>query len=158
MTVEIIGTPASTTAFAYCERSDIEDVYGAKNIEAWADLDNDRDAGKIAARVSRALKYAMTEINDVLRSGLYAVPFTAPVPRAIVDISALLAGVWLYENRGTKDFNPDTGRAVHRYEMQRKRAVIALKNIASYATSLEVETQVEVTPKTVNHASEISDC
>jgi hypothetical protein len=92
----------------YCSRSDVNDVFGASNVTKWADLDNDADATKITARVTRAISWATNEINDRLRDSAYTVPFNGSALPVIVDLAATLAGIWLYRARGTDDeTNPD---------------------------------------------------
>lgn len=119
----------------YIAQSNIEDVFGSVNVSKWADLDNDADAAKIAARIAKAIAWAENEIDDRLRGGPYILPIvkgTSPsmtVPLAIIDTAANLAGVWLYENRGVQDFDQETGMAHHRLEWNRARAERTLKEI-----------------------------
>jgi len=118
----------------YAARSDIEDVFGVDNVAQWADLDNDQDPNKISARIDRALQWATGEIDSYLRRGPYDVPVVDSnnqTPQVIKSICADLAGVWLYESRGIDDFNPETGRVVHRLEWVRQRAYRALRELLS---------------------------
>lgn len=85
---------------AYCTRADIETRFGAKNVEQWADVDNDRDSDAIADRITAAIAKATSDIDDELRGGAVDVPFGASVPSAIVDCAVVLAAVWLYSARG----------------------------------------------------------
>ena len=89
------GTPLYyTIGTIYCQRSDVEDIFGVANVARWADLDNDQDATKIANRISRAIVWATAEMEDRLRNGPYQVPLTG-TSATVVDLCAKLAGVWL---------------------------------------------------------------
>lgn len=118
----------------YCQRSDVEAVFGPSNVLKWADIENDGDVDAIAARVASAIAWATEEINDKLRGGPYTIPLTglsvAPaLPTTVVDLTANLAGVWLYESRGVQDFSEETGTPYHRLQWNRKRAYDAMKEI-----------------------------
>jgi len=134
---------------AYITKSNIEAVFGVTNVTKWADLDNDGDATKIAARIAVAIAWAENEVDSRLRKSIYTIPFdTAPVD--IVDVTANLAGVWLYENRGVQDFNPDTGMAVHRLTWNRKRAYNTLREILAGIRTLDADmTATTFTPEAV---------
>lgn len=101
----------------YCERSDIEHVFGKANVRKWADLDNDRDPTVIAARIDRGIKTAMARMNDRLRGGLYEIPLekldgvSDDEWLTVTDLAARLAGIWLYDNRAPQDHDPEAGRA-----------------------------------------------
>jgi phage gp36-like protein len=117
---------------SYAARTDVEQVFGPINVAKWADLDNDEDAAKIAARIVTALAWADAEIDDRLRGGVYSLPLqgtTGSLPATIVDLAANLAGVWLYEARGVQDFAEDTGIPFHRLSYSRKRCESALTSI-----------------------------
>ena len=109
---------------SYCQRSDIEDIFGVTNVAQWADLDNDEKAAKITARIARAIAVADAEVDSRLRGS----PLTVPVvdsagdtPVLITDVAARLAGVWLYENRGVQDA-PEDSNGEHRLSGHRRRA------------------------------------
>lgn len=95
---------------AYCDRDDVEMVFGATNVEKWADVDNDEDATKIADRIDWAIEEASERIDTRMRGGLYEVPFSVPYPRTIVTLVARLAGITLYDARGITD--PETPDAL----------------------------------------------
>lgn len=131
-----ITLPESGSPSAYCTRSDIEDAFGVTNVSKWADLDDDQDAGKIAARITRAIAEASSIVDTKLRRSVYVVP----VERAegeddydpgFVNVVATLAGVWLYEARGVQDFDPDTGRATHRLAFNKKEAHNYLRGLVA---------------------------
>jgi hypothetical protein len=133
----------------YCVLADIQDVFGQSNINKWADLDNDGDSTKIIDRINRGIAWATEEINSKLRRSKYAIPLTdndGEVPTIIVDIAANLAGVWMYENRGVQDFNPETGAKFHRLEYNRKRAFASISEILSGVKTLDavIRTTTEI--------------
>jgi len=105
----------------YCSRSDVEMIFGADNVEKWADLDNDADTDKIAARIEWAIELSQQTIDDELRGGPYEIPFDdssasgsgSGAPVLVQDATARLAGVLLYEARGAIDWDPDDGKAGH---------------------------------------------
>lgn len=109
---------------AYCTTDDLEQKWGATNLDKWADLDNDQDAVKMAARKAKAIEVASESVNDQLRGGPYVIPFSdAPAtPILIVEVACQLAGVWLYENRGVQDYNTEDGSPVHRLSWHKKDA------------------------------------
>ena len=128
---------------SYAERTDVEAVFGVANVAAWADLDNDGDSSKIDDRVTLALSMADCEINDKLRGGIYVLPLVKTgedePPETVVNMAAMLAGVFLYESRGVQDFNPDSGQAVHRLTWYRKRVESTIREITSGVRMLDAE-------------------
>lgn len=90
---------------AYIAQSDLEALFGTKNIAAWSVLDPDADPGTAnAARIASAIAFAEGYVEDRFRGGPYAVPFvaTGAFPVAFTDILAKIAGVWLYNSRGLR--------------------------------------------------------
>jgi phage gp36-like protein len=84
--------------------------FGTINVTVWADLDNDANAGKIAAREAVALAYADAEIDAALRDTHYRKPLAtiaAAVPVIIADIANALAGCWLKDARGQDTYDKD---------------------------------------------------
>lgn len=92
---------------AYCDRTDIETIYGKTNVEKWADLDGKRVAPDIAARIVRACAVATAKIDTRLRGGPYALPLD-PVPIEIVDLTARYAAYLLYVGRPIKEDDETT--------------------------------------------------
>ena len=82
----------------YCTATDMELIYGPKNIKRWADLDNDEVAATIAARKAWACELATEFVNSRLLNGPYEIPFTS-VPTMIVNLTAMYAGILLYDGR-----------------------------------------------------------
>ena len=109
----------------YCTEDDLYAIFGNHNITKWADLDNTGTAETIEARIERAIQHAGAEVDSRLRRSIYIIPLTnssGTVPEDIIDVVATLAGVYLYENRGIDDYDPDTGRVIHRLIHSKKRA------------------------------------
>lgn len=84
----------------YCERRQLNLVYGKLNIDRWADLDNSQDSGEIEERVNYAITQAEAYINGRLGSSPYTFPITLEaVPTIISHITAIKAGLILYDGR-----------------------------------------------------------
>lgn len=119
-------TPDSSQ-FTYAVRSDLENIFGALNIQKWADIDNDGVATKIDARINWALELTYNEINSMLDGGIYTMPFQGRFP-IIVNIQANLAAALLYESRGLTNTTPE-GEPIHQLATHRKVALNKLKQI-----------------------------
>lgn len=132
---------------AYCERADVEAVYGIANVKTWADLDSDGDAEAITARIDAAIAEATEEIDDRLRYGPYALPLandSDEVPLSVKRMCATLAGVLLYEARGVQDYNPDTGTPVNKLLWNRRRVETFLSEVRARKRTLSA---VESVPR-----------
>lgn len=132
---------------SYLTRADIESKFGKKNIAVWADLDNDQVENDIAARITAAIAFADESVDNALRFGRYALPITdasGVTPRVIVDIAASMAGVWLYENRGVQDFDPDTGKPQHRLHWQKIDARKTLTHLRMGQIELNAVSKVNI--------------
>ena len=119
----------------YCDRSDIEDLFGTVNVEKWGDLNNTKVPAEIAARIARAISTSSDDMDDQLRQGPYLIPVVTAAgttPGTIVDICAKLAGVWLYEARGTED-----SKGIHRLSSVKGEAHLALANIRTGKTRID---------------------
>jgi len=120
---------------SYATRSNIEDAFGVTNVEVWADLDADEDSTKITNRITRALAIAEEEVDESLRNGAYVVPVTMDVDGVLgvsvtlTDVTAKLAGGWLWENRRLEDTDKDEDSS--RVSSHAKRARAILTEIAS---------------------------
>lgn len=82
----------------YCTSADLYNMYGELNIQKWADLDNTKNPDTVDTRVAWACEFATEFINARLVRGKYAIPFTS-VPKTIVFITTLQAGIMLYDGR-----------------------------------------------------------
>lgn len=117
---------------AYSERTDLDNCWGTANVTAWAKLSDSDDSTAIATRVTAAIAFADAYIDSVLRTTGYKVPVqtdAGAVPTLIENLSAVLAGVWLYEATGAKDIDPRTGQAVHRLTFRKTAAEQMLEGI-----------------------------
>lgn len=122
---------------AYCVQADIEKIWGANNVSSatggsWADMDNDGDATKISNRIAQAISHADEIINARLRGTPYKLDLTtaaAATPTLVTQLSAVLAGIWLYDSRGSTDVG-DAG-VEHAQAFWKKWAYGILEEIAS---------------------------
>lgn len=117
----------------YCDRDDVELVYGRSNVAKWADLNNDQDENDIAERIGWACCLATSEIDDRLRDGPYDVPFEEPWALSLVDATARLAGTLLYDSRGAIDVGADDDPA-HSLAPMRKRVEKFIKSVLAGRT------------------------
>jgi len=120
----------------YSTKSDIDNVFGVKNVIQWSNLDN-TDTSASTARIDEAVLQADTEIDDMMRGGMYAIPFvgTSGNLEQIKNISAVLAGVWLYRARGVSEVD-DLGKPIDKMAARKKEAVGKLKRYLSGAEQL----------------------
>lgn len=98
---------------SYATRAQLEEEYGADNVEMYANLQAESPtaaltAAEITAKVDRALTFADDFINSRLRAADYAVPLVATtggtLPTGLLNTIALALAVWrLYRGRGKGD-------------------------------------------------------
>lgn len=88
---------------AYITQTQIEYVFGTSNVQQWSQLDPTLETTD-TTRVAQAIAYAEETINDRFRGSRYTVPFTT-VGYVVKDWAAKLAGVWLYQSRGSRGAN-----------------------------------------------------
>lgn len=89
----------------YCNIDDIFNVFGQKNILDWSNIDGldptlpDGEA-KILARIEWSIRQATSSVNEHLLHSPYQFPieFGNDIPNSIVDITAKIAGLFLYRN------------------------------------------------------------
>lgn len=132
---------------SYCTREDIDREYGRTNVDKWADLENTESGDDIDDRVDWAIALGDVEIDDRLRDGPYAIPFTSP-PRRIVRLCAIWAGLMLYQSRGSTDFDAD-GNAQDQYQHQRRYFDESLKKIHGGLYKFEDDDRPAVFPQVV---------
>ena len=114
----------------YCVKADVENVFGVENVKQWSDIENAGSAN--TTRITQAIAVASERIDDVARTINYTIPLAdedATDSVTITDLTAVLAGLWLYEARGAQDYNPQTGEVTHRFEFKRQRAEQLLADI-----------------------------
>lgn len=86
------------TISAYCVEADLNNHYGQQSIQRWADLDNSGNTTVISTRISWAIDLATEYINSRMVNNYYDVPFSS-VPQLVVDMTAMLAGIYLHDGR-----------------------------------------------------------
>lgn len=114
----------------YSARSNIEAAFGLDNVLSWATLQSDDSDATKAARIARAITVADAEIDGWCRGMQYAIPLetaAGATPTIIEEISAQLAGVWLYESHGVKDYRD--GKITHRLTWHRAHCRQMLQQI-----------------------------
>ena len=117
---------------AYGSEAGIKQIFGTTNVNTWADLDNDE--GDDSARITLAMTVADAKIDAILNGCHLRVPvvnLAGTTPVLITDLSNKLAGIWLYEARGSKDFDPRTNRPKHRYAFMKGEVRRTLEEIRS---------------------------
>lgn len=126
---------------AYATRANLEAMFGDESVEKWADVNGNGVEAHITARITAAIAYADGEIDDLLRCTLYTVPLvvrnTMTVPPTIIDIATRLAGVWLYESRGIRDIDPDSGKPIHMLMWHKEDAYKKLREVVSGVRHLD---------------------
>ena len=138
----------------YATRSDIEARYSQQNVNAWADLSNTQVASEITARITWALTTATDRINDLLRGGAYKVPLelvSGVYPSIIVDCTAHLAAIFLYELRGEQELD-NKGRPAHRLIGKKTEILELLSNLRMGSIRLDSDSypmQITVIPQIV---------
>lgn len=218
----------------YCDRDDIEDLFGQSNVAKWADLDNDapiiggtlttrtsatagvitvssghgvttshtldvlwasgkvygmtvsvsaattitvtggsgddfpvvdsavdiRLSTKISARVARSIVEAMSDVDSKMLGGPYTVPIATAagaIPERIKQITAALAGVWLYENRGVNDYDAKTKTAKHKLSFHQDRAYGELAEYRASQRRLDAVSIATSTPYAYDYHTEVKD-
>lgn len=120
---------------AYITKADVEAIFGVENIKTWGDLDNDKVQSKIDARVTTAISAAEDDCNSLLQNGAYEIPFST-APTIIKTICARLAGVWLYNARGTEDIDGN-GNPVNKMRPHYEDAHRMIRQIAGGQRNLK---------------------
>ncbi|MCS7226528.1 MAG: DUF1320 family protein [Gloeomargarita sp. SKYB31] len=117
----------------YCTRADIEMIFGAHNVAVWADLNSTGNPAEIDARIAHAIQLAEAEVNSILANSMYQVPIASQAettPILIREVTATLAGVYLFEGRGIKEVSiTQDGLPIHPYSMKRLWALQVLQDL-----------------------------
>lgn len=145
---EFVTTEAGGDGVTYSADSDVEAIYGSTNVDKWADLNNNEDAGEITARKLWAREQAYARVNARLLHGPYEIPFDSPAPTLVVRMEAALAGVYLYQSRGVTDFDAD-GRAVDQLAHERKQFDVDVRDILTRRLRLDVTENAVTHPQVV---------
>jgi len=125
-------------------------VYGRINISQWADLDNDQDSEVIEDRVNYFIEQAGIMIDSLLDSSAYSVPFIDPYPDQIVYLTALKAGILLYDGR--RVVNDETENQVSAQEKQFQSIIGRI--LADTYSLLGVSRKSTKPPKVVKYEDE----
>lgn len=97
------GTPISATASGYyANLNDLYALFGTVNVTTWSTMDG---IGTLdTTKVQAALDYAGSVINGFFTDGPFNVPLTFTTASVLATHwGAVIAGVWLYNNRGQAD-------------------------------------------------------
>lgn len=143
-------TPQSIQ-FSYAVRSDLENIYGTKNITRWADIENTGNVQTIDAKINWALELSYDFVNNKLFGGPYNTPLQGRYPM-IVTAQAHLAAVYIYEARGVTNTD-EQGNPVHQLEQSKKWAENILLQIRGgtirLANALAVDLAGTIVPKAI---------
>lgn len=138
---------ADQDALLWTSRDELEDMFGVSNVQQWADLDNDRNASKIAARV----RWAAQSMTDDVKLDLIGSPVKVDeiicAPTSLRLAVTRLAGVLLYESRGLKAADNEEGG--HRLARHEKMARTFLRRVKAGQVRIEagVTDPCKQTPK-----------
>lgn len=107
----IDGSPAVVTGVegTYIDQTDLEKYFGESNIAKWSNVEND-DAGTDQTKITDALAFGESYVEDRMRDGPYAVPFVqtgGSFPATLKQVMIAWAGHYVYFARGTQDDNEE---------------------------------------------------
>lgn len=128
----------------YAQGIDLSNIFGNSNVSKWADLDNEENEDTVINRVTWALGLAYQELNGLLRTGPYAVPFSQPYPAKAVDANARLAACYLYDGRGIPDVDAD-GKPINKLAPHRQMVLDFISDVMSGRVKLEIAATSPVT-------------
>lgn len=108
MYVDAVFDLEDAADLAWTSRKEIERVYGVESVKQWADLDGDQDLTKI----DRVIQDTIRDATDDARDRLLCAPCgtITSAPRVLRRNVSMLAGVMLYDARGTVDAVDEEGR------------------------------------------------
>ena len=108
----------------YCERTDIERLYGVQNIVFFAKMGDEDTDEIIAARIAYFIGLASEDVEERARALGFQMPLvtesTGTTPTSFKHLTARLAGIMLYELLGMDSFSPE-GKPNHKYWYQQLR-------------------------------------
>jgi hypothetical protein len=105
-----------------CDSDDLDLKFGSATIEKYAKHQTDDDATTIGNRKDRAIAQASAEVRSILQGTNYTIPASGTIDPILVDITADLAFLWLYESAHGSEKLDEQGRPVHRYSYLRDNA------------------------------------
>ena len=135
---------------AYIERSDVYARYGQPTVRAWANMEGIVDEGdgltsEIDDRIDAECDSASEFIDDTLRGSKYsgALPISAEsgsVPLTIVKICMKIVGYELSIARGARDYDPQSGKPISKWQADYDTAMATLERIRTGDIVLDVTT------------------
>lgn len=148
-TAQGIEIPALGSDPSYCVDGDLAQRFGDDIVNSYARMCGEEPWSLVVSRRAWARYMASRDVDDALRGGQYQIPFVGPpFDSTIVDITAYLALIRLYELKGTIDWSVETGKPQHRYHFQKsfneerlrkiRSGLIRLRVSAGYKTGLGV--------------------
>ena len=117
----------------YITQSNINNVFGENNVIKWSNLDNDNLTVN-SSRVAAAIVWVESYIDSRFRGQRYTIPFS-PVPQEVINWSAALAGIWLYEGRGLSDTNKEGNKLQDKKEAVEGEIAACLAGMIKLNTS-----------------------
>ncbi len=126
----------------YCSVADVYSRWGTVNVQKWADLDDTMTNTTMVSRITLAIEVTAAKMEDVVRGTRYSIPMVGmdgTTPYTIRFLNATLAGVWLYEGKGIQDYEPNTGKAVHRYQFAKDDAESQLKGLVTSTLDIDMK-------------------
>jgi hypothetical protein len=143
---------------SWTSREELEDLFGATNVEKWANIENTASADSLVQRrVESACVWATADAIDRLR-GRRAGSITI-APRALRLAVTRMAGCQLYEARGIKD-TVDDAEGRHRLKYHRDLALQWYRALLAGQIRLEglADDDITVIPKVVKSATRDCEC
>jgi len=137
---------ADTVITTYCSQDDVEQVFGAVNVQKWATLDSSDTSTTRAERITLAIEITAQEMDDWLRSAHYTVPIKKNVVKGaetlaihpIRFLNARLAGIFLHDNVLVQNVDPKTGQPLDEVTFARNSAKEYLNDITTGKRKLDI--------------------
>lgn len=110
MPVVLVPISTASVVGTYGSQTDMENVFGTQNIAQYSDINNTQGGGADETRIQAASDYADSQIDAYFTDGPFNVPLAFTSTSATVMTKnwyAVIAGVWMYSNRGTRDVKAD---------------------------------------------------
>lgn len=137
-------------------------MFGFSQLLKWSDIDGERqDSPMLDARIADALQDADDYINERLVNNGYIVPFaTNAVPRRIVNLATLYAGIYLYDSKvkGGAD-NPsrdEVSRARKRFNMLIRQILNGQLKLIHPTSGEAIEKESSLAPSIAESSSSLS--
>lgn len=128
--------------------TDLNNAYGATNVDEWADLNGDADATHIAARRTWAIDGATADFYSKMRKGRYIIPIAdeANSPADIKELVAGFAGLKLYFSRGNVSTEAaDNTNAKNLFSRKEKELNTKLNDILAGKITVDLPVRTDYT-------------